>query len=54
LEGYLQRGWDAAAVVGDLAASAALVAPGSRLSAAELLQELGPERLDRALKTPQA
>jgi glutamyl-tRNA synthetase len=54
LEGYRERGWDAAAVVGDLAASAGLVAPGSRLSAAELLQELGPELLDRALKGPQA
>ena len=54
LEGYRQRGWDAAAVVGDLAASAALVAPGSRISAAELLQELGPEHLDRALKASQA
>lgn len=54
LEGYRERGSDAAAVVGDLAASAGLVAPGSRLSAVELLQELGPELLDRALKGPQA
>ena len=36
------------------AASAALVPPGSRLSAAELLQELSPGRLDRALLTAQA
>ena len=54
LDGYQQRGLDAAAVVGELAASAALVPPGSRLSAAELLQELSPGRLDRALRTPQA
>lgn len=49
LDGYLQRGLDAAAVVGHLAASAGLVPAGSRLSAAELLQELGLERLDSAL-----
>jgi glutamyl-tRNA synthetase len=54
LDGYRQRGLDAAAVVGELAASAALVPPGSRLSAAELLQELSPGRLDRALLTAQA
>nr|WP_225875948.1 tRNA glutamyl-Q(34) synthetase GluQRS [Cyanobium sp. NS01] len=40
LEGLRARGLDAAGVVGLLAASAALVPPGSRLSAAELLQHL--------------
>ena len=54
LDGYRQRGLDAAAVVGELAASAALVPPGSRLSAAELLQELSPGRLDQALRPLQA
>lgn len=54
LDGYRQRGLDAAAVVGELAASAALVPQGSRLDAAELLQELSPERLDRALLSLQA
>jgi glutamyl-tRNA synthetase len=54
LDGYRQRGLDAAAVVGELAASAALVPPGSRLSAAELLQALSPGRLDRALRALQA
>ncbi|MCP9883162.1 tRNA glutamyl-Q(34) synthetase GluQRS [Cyanobium sp. Alchichica 3B3-8F6] len=53
LDGYRQRGLDAAAVLGELAASAALVPPGSRLSAAELLQELSPGRLDRALRALQ-
>lgn len=54
LDGYRQRGLDAAAVVGELAASAALVPPGSRLGAAELLQELSLEQLDRALLSLQA
>jgi glutamyl-tRNA synthetase len=42
LAGMRQRGLDAAAVIGELAASAGLVRAGSRLSAAELLQELNP------------
>ena len=54
LDGYRQRGRDAAAVVGELAASAGLVPPGSRLSAGELLQELSPGRLDQALRPSQA
>ncbi len=40
LEGLRARGFDAAGVVGLLAASAGLVSPGSRLSATELLQHL--------------
>ncbi len=47
LAAYRQRGLDAGSVVGDLAASAGLVAPGSRLSAAEL-------RADLARRAPQA
>ncbi|MEB3167757.1 MAG: tRNA glutamyl-Q(34) synthetase GluQRS [Synechococcaceae cyanobacterium] len=54
LAGYRQRGLDAAAVVGDLAASAALVPPGSRLTACELLQQLNPAGLDAALGAAQA
>ena len=56
LAAYRQRGLDAASVVGDLAASAGLVPAGGRLSAIELLQELGPcpERLDHLLGAPQA
>jgi glutamyl/glutaminyl-tRNA synthetase len=42
LAGMRRRGLDAAAVIGELAASAGLVPAGSRLSAAELLQELTP------------
>ncbi|MBM5802481.1 MAG: tRNA glutamyl-Q(34) synthetase GluQRS, partial [Cyanobacteria bacterium K_DeepCast_35m_m2_023] len=41
--GFRQRGLDAAAVVGELAASVALVPPGTRLSAAEMQQELAHE-----------
>jgi glutamyl-tRNA synthetase len=52
LVGLRQQGMDAAAVVGALAASAGLVPAGSRLSAAELLEELNPglfaERLGAA------
>jgi glutamyl/glutaminyl-tRNA synthetase len=44
-----QQGADAAAVIGGLAASAGLVPAGSRLSAAELLQELTPERFAERL-----
>lgn len=44
LEGLRARGLDAAGVVGLLAASAGLVPPGSRLSAAELVQQLAPGR----------
>ena len=54
LAGYHQLGMDAAAVVGQLAASAALVPAGSRLSAAELLQQLSSERLDQVLRGAQA
>ena len=54
LAGYRQRGWDAAAVIGDLAASAGLVPAGTRLSASELLQELSSARLDHALGPQQA
>lgn len=42
LAGMRRRGLDAPAVIGELAASAGLVPAGSRLSAAELLQELNP------------
>jgi glutamyl-tRNA synthetase len=52
LVGLRRQGMDAAAVVGALAASAGLVPAGSRLSAAELLEELDPglfaERLGAA------
>lgn len=40
LAGLRDRGLDAAAVIGELAASLQIVPPGSRLSAPELLQEL--------------
>ncbi len=42
--GFRARGLDAAAVVGELAASVGLVPPGSRLSAAELLAHTRPGR----------
>lgn len=42
LAGLRLRGLDAAGVIGALAASAGLVAPGARLSAVELLEELRP------------
>lgn len=51
LEGYRARGLDAAAVVGELAASLAMVPPGSRLSAAELLTSLEPASWERHLAT---
>ena len=54
LAGYHQLGMDSAAVVGQLAASAALVPAGSRLSAAELLQQLSSERLDQVFRGAQA
>ena len=50
LEGYRARGLDGPAVVGELAASLALVPPGSRLSAAELVQTLRPADLERCLR----
>jgi glutamyl-tRNA synthetase len=52
LAGYRARGCDGAAVIGDLAASVGLVAPGERLSANELLDELRhqPTRLAAALR----
>jgi glutamyl-tRNA synthetase len=49
LEAYRHRGMDADAVVGELAASLALVPRGSRLSAAELLQAIDAATLDRCL-----
>ena len=51
LEGYRARGLDAAAVVGELAASLAMVPPGSRLSAAELLTSLEPASWEHHLAT---
>jgi glutamyl-tRNA synthetase len=54
LAGYRSRGLDAAAVIGELAASLALVPFGSRLSARELLQELDAGRLDACLRSPAA
>ena len=50
LAGFRQQGFDAAAVVGALAASAALVPAGSRLSAQELVAELSVERFEAALR----
>ena len=50
LEGYRARGLDGPAVIGELAASLALVPPGSRLSAAELLQSLKPADVARRLR----
>lgn len=50
LEGMRRQGLDGPAVIGRLAASAGLVPAGSRLSADELLQELGPQALARALQ----
>jgi hypothetical protein len=41
-------------VIGELAASLALVPFGSRLSARELLQELDAGRLDACLRSPAA
>jgi glutamyl-tRNA synthetase len=46
------QGLDQAAVIGRLAASLALVPAGSRLSAAELLQELTLSRLQQHLREP--
>jgi glutamyl-tRNA synthetase len=51
LVGYRRRGLDAAAVIGELAASLALVPAGTRLSARELLLELQAGRLDGCLRT---
>jgi glutamyl-tRNA synthetase len=48
LAGLRRQGMDAAAVIGELAASAGLVQDGTRLSAAELLQALDPPVLCRA------
>ncbi|MEB3184141.1 MAG: tRNA glutamyl-Q(34) synthetase GluQRS [Cyanobacteriota bacterium] len=49
LAGLQARGFDAAGVVGALAASLDLVPPGSRLSVAELLASLDAERFRRAI-----
>lgn len=54
LAGYRSRGLDAAAVIGELAASLSLVPAGSRLSAQELLQELDAGRLDACLRAAAA
>ena len=51
LRGYRDRGYDSAAVIGDLAASLHLVEEGVRLSAGELLASLHQEDLIRCLKT---
>ncbi|MFM7267309.1 MAG: tRNA glutamyl-Q(34) synthetase GluQRS [Cyanobium sp.] len=50
LAGLRARGLDAAGVVGDLAASLALVPPGSRLSAHELLASLNLDQFTQALR----
>jgi glutamyl-tRNA synthetase len=50
LEPLRQRGLDAAAVVGMLAASLDLVPPGARLSAEELQQQWSLEALRRQLR----
>jgi glutamyl-tRNA synthetase len=52
LAGYRHRGWDGAAVIGELASSLGLVPEAARLSAEELLQELRPrpERLAATLR----
>lgn len=50
LAGMRERGLDAAAVVGELAASLGLVPAGTRLSAQELLAELTLQRLRQALQ----
>lgn len=47
------RGWDAAQVIGDLAAGVGLVPAGSRLSSRELLQQLTAEQLERTLTAAQ-
>jgi len=47
--GFRGRGLDAAAVVGELAASVGLVPPGTRLSAADLLACTDPAGLSRVL-----
>ena len=51
LAAWREAGLDGAAVIGRLAASIGLVAPGSRLSAAELLADLSHEHLLRRLRT---
>lgn len=51
IEHFRARGLDAAAVVGELAASAGLVPPRSRLSAEELRQQLSLEGFEAAMKT---
>jgi glutamyl-tRNA synthetase len=53
LAGYRDRGLEAAAVIGELAASAGLVPSGSCLSAGELLLELTTQRFDAALQSRQ-
>lgn len=49
IAGFQARGMDAAAVIGELAASAALVPPGTCLSTQELLDGLNVERFEAAL-----
>jgi glutamyl-tRNA synthetase len=50
VEGFRSRGLDAAAVVGELAASLGLVPDGTRLSAGELLESLDRSTLERCLR----
>jgi glutamyl-tRNA synthetase len=50
LAGYRSSGLDAAAVIGELAASLSLVPAGSRLSAQELLSELDAKGLNACLR----
>jgi len=50
LAGLRRQGLDAAAVIGELAASAGLVPTGSRLSAAELVQSLDPGSFAQRLR----
>ncbi len=52
LQGLRERGLDAAAVIGMLAASLGWVPAGSRLSAAELLAELDQSRFLSGLRAP--
>jgi glutamyl-tRNA synthetase len=54
LEGYRARGRDGPGVIGELASSLALVPPGSRLSAVELLQTLQLGDLERCMRSPGA
>ncbi len=50
IDAFRSRGLDAAAVIGELAASAGLVPPRSRLSAEELRQHLSLERFETTIQ----